>query len=320
MSKIPVLACAYQHTSDISDAQLDANKCTGFATICISRATTLLQNNQGSYGDVQGHTMSNLLTGMLATHRNIRKLLTEGSGDPGVVDAMALARLQLETLYVICLMVKGPQNVDWYLRDGWRKQYTQFLMKREECKGLPRFDEYIRVAPAFLENLRAFLGITPEQQLTIDHHELGVALPPGFLKQEIHPFPTPGKTIAKVTVADRKRMLERLYPEYVHLCSFSHGLAEANFFKGIFNKRLLQHALVSEARVQDTFQKEIASEAFVMSFLSMTQSAAELTALYPGDVELRVAAVNAWNSLCEGSLLGKVIWAIRARQLLGAMT
>jgi hypothetical protein len=263
--------------------------------------------------------MSNLLTGMLATHRNIRKLLTEGSGDPGVVDALALARLQLETLYVICLMVEAPQNVDWYLRDGWRKQYTQFLMKREECKGLPRYDEYIRVAPTFLENLRDFLGITPEQQLTIDHHELGVSLPPGFVKQEIHPFPTPGKTFAKITVGDRKRMLERLYPEYVHLCCFSHGLAEANFFKGIFNKRLLHRALVSEARVQDTFQKEIASRAFVMSFLSMTQSAAELTVLYPGDLELGVAAVNAWNALCEGSLLGKVVWEIRTRQLLGVM-
>jgi hypothetical protein len=269
---------------------------------------------------VQGHTISNLFTGMLATHRNIRKLLTEGSGDPGVVDALALARLQLETLYVICLMVEGPQHVDWYLRDGWRKQYTRFLMKREECKGLPRFDEYIRVAPSLLENLRAFLGITPEQQLTIDHYELRVPLPAGFVKQEIHPFPTPGKTIAKIIVADRKRMLERLYPEYVHLCSFSHGLAEANFLKGIFNQRLLQHARVSEARVEDTFQKEIASEAFVMSFLGITQSAAELTALYPGDVELSVAVVNAWNSLCEGSLLGKVVWAIRARQLLGAMT
>jgi hypothetical protein len=147
MSKVPVSACAYAHTSDISTAPADANKWTALATICISRATTLLQNDPGGYGDVQRHIMSSLLTGMLATHRNIRKLLTEGSDDPGTVDALALARLQLETLYGICLMLEAPQNIDGYLRDGWRKQYTQFLLKREECKGLPRYDEYIRLAP-----------------------------------------------------------------------------------------------------------------------------------------------------------------------------
>lgn len=114
---------------------------------------------------------------MLATHRNISKLLAEGADESGTVDALALARLQPETLYGICLMLEDPSNVDWYLRDGWRKQYTEFLLNREECRNLPRYDEYIRIAPISLTNLRDSLGLTVDHQLTIENHELGTALP-----------------------------------------------------------------------------------------------------------------------------------------------
>jgi hypothetical protein len=46
-----------------------------------------------------------------------------------------------------------------------------------------------------------------------------------------HRFQLPERAINKITDANRKQMLERLYPEYSHLCSFSHGLAEANLLK-----------------------------------------------------------------------------------------
>ncbi len=48
-----------------------------------------------------------------------------------------------------------------------------------------------------------------------------------------------------------------------------------------------------------------------------TQSAAELTMLYPKDLDLQAAAVAAWTKLVDGSLLGKAIWEIRTRALLG---
>jgi len=36
--------------------------------------------------------------------------------------------------------------------------------------------------------------------------------------------------------SDKRRMLERLYPEYVFLCSFAHGHPDALLFKMMFNK------------------------------------------------------------------------------------
>jgi hypothetical protein len=320
MAKTRVSQCAYTHTSDIGTAPADGNECTGLATICVSRGTALLEKKDpGGYGEVQRHTMSRLLKGMLSTHRNIRKLLEQGSDDPGSVDAMALARLQFETLYVICLMLERTENVDWYLHDGWQKQYIEFLLTREECKGLTRYDEYMNKTPIFLTTLRDFLGITPDQQFTIDHRELGTPLPAGSVKKEIKSFPTPGRTIETIVTPDRRKMLERLYPEYVQLCSFSHALAPANFFKTMFDHRLPDRAIFPLKNLQEMFEKHIVSEAFYVSILSMTQSAVELLTLYPGDVDLTAAGANAWNALTEGSLLAKAVWSIRTRQLLGAV-
>ena len=56
-------------------------------------------------------------------------------------------------------------------------------------------------------------------------------------KEEIPAFPTPGRVINKLAKGtDKRRMLERLYPEYVFPCSFAHGLPDANLFKIMFNK------------------------------------------------------------------------------------
>ena len=311
-----VSACAYRHADDIDgNARADPNDLTGLANVCVAQATSSLETCSAGYGDLQRGSLSNLLTAMQSTHRNIIRLLAED--EPGSVDALAFARLQLETLYAVCLMLEGPEYVNCYLREGWSKQYMQFLLWREEYKGLPRFDEYLRGLPTTLGVLRNLLGITMEQQMTIERDELGVPLPAHVAAKCIPHFPTPHKAISKITSPDRKRMLERLYPEYRQLCSFSHGSAQSSFFKTIFNKRLPYRDLFGEPNTKETFNKQVVSAAFMMSFLSITQASAELTQLYPGHVELRASVTMAWNALIKGSLLARAIWEIRTRRLLG---
>ena len=53
--------------------------------------------------------------------------------------------------------------------------------------------------------------------MTIERDELGVQLPAHVAAKRIPHFPTPHKAISKITLPDRKRMLERLYPEYRQL-------------------------------------------------------------------------------------------------------
>ena len=49
------------------------------------------------------------------------------------------------------------------------------------------------------------------------------------------------------------------------------------------------------------------------------QAVSELSTLYPADVELKVAVTQAWEKIVEGMLLGRAIWAIRTKALLGVV-
>lgn len=321
MSKIPVSTCAYHHTSDIDvNARFDANEWEGLLNVCVVRATSALEIPVPGYNEVQRHHFGDVFRSMAATHRAIRKLLVNAGPDtPEGVDVLPLARLQLEGLYTVCLMLEGSCWVDVYLQDHWRKQYIKFLLMREETRTLPRWNEFALKSPFWLTQLRDHLGVTQEQQLTLEHEELGTPLPSGFAKQQIPNFPTPGKALTKIAAPEKRRMLERLYPHYIELCSFAHGLPQASFYKMMFDKRSVHRTLFDNEEVNERFQHIVASEAFMTSFLSVVQSTAELTVLYPVNVELPAAAVKAWNPLSKAHLLAKAIWAIRTQKLLGVI-
>lgn len=105
--------------------------------------------------------------------------------------------------------------------------------EREETKNLPRYDEYNKKnGPHHLSAVANIINITQAQFATIEHEQFGTPMPAGVGQDHIPQFPTPGKAINKLSKgSDKRRMLERLYPEYVFLCSFAHGLPDANLFK-----------------------------------------------------------------------------------------
>jgi hypothetical protein len=71
------------------------------------------------------------------------------------------------------------------------------------------------------------------------------------------------------------------------------------------------------AEIQKTFQQRVEADCQVYSFMSIAQSAAELTALYPNDVGLASAATRAWNELHNSHILANAIWNIRTKALFG---
>ena len=285
------------------------------------RATKALEGPTGAYNELHRGNISLILTSMQATHHAMKKVLGFGADNPESIDAMVLARVCLEGLYTLCLMFEDPSYVDRYLQDGWRKAYVKFILQREETKKLPRFDEYSKnIAPEYLARLRNSFGITEARQKTIDHDELGTQLPPGVKPDRIRPFPTPGRIIAKLPHGDRRRMLERLYLEYQSLSSFAHGLPEANLFKEMSREHSPYNKMFDKEKIRDTRHREIEEQSWIVSRLSIIQAVAELTLLYPEDVDLRVAATDAWKEFSEGILLSRMIWNIRTKRLLVILT
>lgn len=317
----PVSQIAYRHTSDIDpDKKVDARRLEVLANIAAERGKDAMKAGLSGYTDLQQHILCEVLNSIQTTHRTIVTVVTHCDGKPESVDILMLARMQLEGLYNFCLMLESPSFIEDYVKDGWKKQYVAMLLQKEETMALPRFDEFSNVlAPKFLEDGGRLCGITEAERLTLDNEQLGTPLPAGMTRKKIATFPTPAGTINKIATGDRRRMLERLYPEYAELSSFTHGLPHSNLLKGLLDPRSLHRKLFTEAQAKDTALKDVTERAFIMSILSIIQCAAEVIVRRPDDINLVAGVTDAWKVLSEDSLLGKTIWEIRTKGLLGVI-
>jgi hypothetical protein len=266
--------------------------------------------------------IGDIFRSMVATQRGIRRVLDfQGPIDPERVDALLLARVQLEGLFSLCLMLEDPKYVTAYVQEHWRKQYVEYLIAKEETKLLSRYQPLDTPELQRLVTLGQQFGIAPAHIHTVDKEELGIPMPAGMAEEPIPPFPTPSKGTKKIiSSAEKKRMLERLYAKYVYLCSFAHGLPQANLFKNIFDSRFPDRKFVLDSDVRNSYRQQVVSEAYITSLMSIAQCTAELTVLYPNNIELIEAACRAWGQLSGASLITKAVWEIRTQKLLGAIS
>jgi hypothetical protein len=316
-----VIDIAHPVRKDIDpDRHIDVLVVDGFVNRCSSAATSALKRPPSGYSELQAVHISWIFDSMRFTHVTIRNLLTQGSKTPACVDALALTRLQLETLYSVCLICQAPSFADDYVKNFWKDNYVRFLLVREEHKDLPRFDNYVnREGQTVLAQLQQASGITDEEKATIEFEELGTTLPHGMNLAKIRRFPQPGGVIDKIADPNRKRMLMRLYPEYRRLCAFAHGSAQSSMFKTAFWERSPLQRVVPESSRQNVFEKELGEPAIFYSALAVVQSACELATMYPSDVELMRTVIEAWNLLSDSHLLGRIIWEIRAKAALNVV-
>jgi hypothetical protein len=257
-----------------------------------------------------------LIDGQRHGHLTIRRLL-EGDQNPSAVDALPIARLQLEVLYSLCFMLQDAQNVRSFLKNGWKKKYIRFLLQREEHRQLPRFDEYFSTtARAWLDRLQSLSSVTEDEKRTIENEQLGSSPGPAFTPSAIDKFPTPMGVIDKCVDANQKQMLMRVYPEYQFLCSFAHGDSEASVFRAVSDPRSPIRSALPSAQIEDFYQREVLEMPITYSAIAAVQAATEVAVIYPGHVELLVALSKAWASLTSFSLLTVPVWEIRAKNIL----
>jgi hypothetical protein len=306
-------------TTDIDpERSIDAPSLDRVIKKTVASVTDALKHPATGYTDFQRFHLSEIFSSLGHTHVSIRNMMRQTSKSPSSVDALALARLQLEGLYSVCLMVEDPSYVDVYIKNGWKDKYVRFLLQREECKDLKRFDDYLqRQAMPMLEKIRLVCGVSPEERATIDLDELGIPLPPGSPPSRIKRFPQPREIIERIKDSTRKQMLERLYPEYRYLCAYAHGSTESAMFKTAFFERSPYRTLLSEAQREDLFQKQVGLPALTFSCLGIVQASCEVAAFYPADIELKRSLIEAWNLFSDVSLLTIRVWEMRTKKLLG---
>lgn len=319
---ISVKSCHYVHSEDIElSTKAGGDLWEGLVNLCVKVAEEALETPPRGYSPYQRNSLTDIFSSMKATHRGIRVLVKLGDGKPESVDALVLARLQLEGLYTICLLMEKPEHVDRFTHEAWKRQYIRWMLDSAETRDIARFADSSAKEYARLKTMMGIWNISEEERLTIEYRECEVDSPPEFVPQPIKTFPTPGQIIEELADDARRTMLERLYLEYQDLCAYAHGRPIAGFDKSIFDERTLIRTqfieMYGEEALHSHFQHSVLGRAQIYSLLSIAQATAELTTVYPHNVELRVAAANAWNELHNSHLLVNAIWKMRTQALLG---
>jgi hypothetical protein len=79
------------------------------------------------YTPTQRNSLTDIFASMKVTHRSIRRLVALGDEKPESVDALVVARLQLEGLYTMCLLTEKPEHMDRFVREAWKRQYVRYF-------------------------------------------------------------------------------------------------------------------------------------------------------------------------------------------------
>jgi hypothetical protein len=312
--------CISDIRTDIDlEARWDAREADASVAKCVAAATECLKLHAPNFTEIQRAHLHQILLATRHGHFAVRELLRPENEQPLSVNVMPLVRAQIETLYAICLIIETPGALSSYEKDGWRKLFIRHIVMRAECRSLSRVTKGLSEVEEWLEKLRIISGVTEIEKQTIEAQELGVPLPPGTVPAPISEFPTPKRVINRVTDPDRKRMLMRLYPEYQFLCGFVHFSPATVTLTSLLDPRQPFRKMFTTGQITETWQKEIAGPAMWLNVISIIQCCTEFLAIYPDNVELARCCVEAWKPLSENTFIGRVVWELRTRKLLGAI-
>jgi hypothetical protein len=285
-------------------------------------------------GSTFRHLVAEMLRQFLGTHKSIRLLMKSWKQEPaGMADAMSLAREQVEKVYTVALLLEDPETwTERYFRDAWRNDYERHLIEAYERHALDRYEEYLNLQSDGLHQERRLLGITDEEEEFVDWR---FDNPPGVpkssevperlkaAKQIVDPFPMPAAALRKLSDADLKWALIRLYREYSYLCGYTHSG---------FRKLLAGYAEVHSSLTPEQKQKVVDTEyaqSILLSYLAAGFACAEAAtrelargwdgasgARVVAGAELLAEVTGMWDVLRETSLLGRAIYEMRARHVL----
>jgi hypothetical protein len=307
-------------TTDIDlDAKWDAIEADSAVNRCVAAVTESLKSPSPRFTDSQRIHLHQLFPSMKHAHRAIRELLRHEGGQALSVNVMSLVRAQVETVYAVCLIIEAPSFLNAYLKDGWKKLFIRHLAMREECRTIARVRDGLKKPEMWLEQMRIASGVTDIEKQTIESEELGTKLPAGMTPIKIAEFPTPSQVIQKISDPNRKRMLMRLYLEYRFLCGFVHFSPATEILTSLLDDRQRFRQMFTSGQVNEMYQKEIAGPAIWLDVLSIIQCCSEFVEIYPSDIELARCCTEAWKPLIENTFIGRIIWELRTKKLLGAL-
>ena len=232
------------------------------------------------------------------------------------VDALGIARFQVEAIYTLCLLLRDAGWVYRFLKAGWKKKYVRFLLERWETRRIHRFAQFFgEVGPAGLDKMASVIGVTTEERRWIEWSELFSPMGPAPVRAEILDWPSPLKVMKALDAGLTVNTLKRLYPEYRHLCSFAHGDAEAAALRILVDTRSVMRHHFPPEKSADLYIRQVCTPAVMYSVIASLLAATEVQSLIPQDVDLAMKVNESWLRLRGFSHVFVAVYDLRARNL-----
>ena len=303
----------YQHTEDIDTTrEFSVRSLDSQMKNAINRTAKAIES-LSIWNSTDRHILADIFRGFLVAHKAIRLILSKKEEEPALsIEAMSISREQVESLFTVCLLLDDPNY--WfsvYKKDNWKRKYWSYLLQKHECEKLPRFKKSLNEIEPMFDKLQKSYGISSDEKKAI---EFKFCNPNKSLPSSLH-FPTAGRAKDLIKNTSIKDCLERWYQEYQYLSGYSHGHMVKPLGLSILESRELN---ISEEEKQKYYENEL-EPSLTVSYVSSASVCAESCPLLDYNIEVIEALTNLWNELTELSLLGKLFWNIRIRNLLGAI-
>lgn len=306
----------------ITAAELDQRVFTALAAV--TDAVNAAIETSHSIAQVQLlATHAQLLGAMESTHRSIRSLISreDGADLDLTVDALPLARVQLERAFLALLLAENPKR--WharYRKNAWKALAEKFFRDRCMVGHFDGYREYFDPNGDGITTLRAFareMGVTEDEFQTLRADVLqDDEFDPRWKQWFIPDMPTPRKSLSELADPVRHHLAELLYPAYDSMSHFSHG-----GLAGVLGAAVLRMPDGSAPQVdrEQFWASAVLETALPMSYVAMVFVATLVALDMLEGPAIREALVDAWRPyLCDGMPLGIALWDAWARETLGA--
>ena len=315
----------YQHTEDINETKESSVKSLDTKTKIVINRTANAIEKLSIWNDTYCRILADIYRGFLISHKAIRLLLSKKREHPALgIEAMSIAREQVESFFTVCLLLDNPEY--WfsvYRKDSWKRKYLKYLLEKHECEKLPSFKKSLNEIEPMFDKLQISYGISSDEKKAIEFkfYNPNKPLPPSLQTKIPEDFPTAGRAKDRIKDNSIKNCLERWYHEYKYLSGYSHGHMVKPLGLAFFESRELN---LTEEQKQKYFEN-VLEHSLIVSYVSSASACAEACPILDYNVEdtevieLKAALTKLWNELTNLSLLGKVFWNIRISKILGVI-
>ena len=267
-------------------------------------------------------THVHLLGAMKSTHRSIRCLMShQGDDDLDLtVDALPLARVQLERAFLALLLAEKPKR--WhtrYRKNAWKALAEKFFRDRCTVGHLEPYRDYFSSNGPGIAALRAFareMDVSEDEFQTLRSDMLAdQEADPRWKRRFIPDMPNPRKSLPELSDPTRRQLAELLYPAYDSLSHFSHG-----GLAGVLGSAILRTPDVAgiEVNREQFWTSAVLETALPMSYVAVALVATFVHHEMLDAPEARQALLAAWQPyLCDGVPLGIAVWDAWAGRTLG---